>query len=88
VPTLDELGVKGYDYSSWIGLFALKGTPDTVVARLRDQSQKLLADPEFAPRLTKVGLGPWFKSPADVAAAIKQDDARWKEVVKTANITL
>jgi tripartite-type tricarboxylate transporter receptor subunit TctC len=88
VPTLNEQGVKGYDYSSWIALFALKGTPELIVARLRRDLATVLADPEIGLRMRRVGLGPWFKGPDDVAKAIREDDARWKDVVKTANITL
>jgi tripartite-type tricarboxylate transporter receptor subunit TctC len=88
VPTLNEQGVTGYDYSSWIALFALKGTPEPIVAKLRGELAKVLVDPELAARMRKVGLGPWFKSPGDVSKAISEDDARWKDVVKTANITL
>lgn len=88
IPTLDEAGVKGFDYSSWIGLFALKDTPEPIVARLRTESAKVLGDQDLATRLRNSGLWPWFKSPDAVLQAIKDDDARWKEVVKTANISL
>ncbi len=88
VPTLNEQGVNGYDYSSWIALFALKGTPDPIIAKLRGELSKALADPAMAPRMRQVGLGLWHKNPDEVAKAIRDDDARWKEVVKTANIAL
>ena len=88
LPTLHEEGVSGYDYSSWIALFALKDTPERVIARLRAQAAKLHSDQELAARLRKAGLWPWFKAPQEVQQAVREDDARWKEVVKTANIAL
>ena len=88
VPTLHEEGVTGYDYSSWIALFALKGTPEPVLRRLRTEAAKLHSDQELAARLRKAGLWPWFKLPDAVQQAVHEDDARWKEVVKTANIAL
>ena len=88
VPTLNELGVAGYDYSSWIALFSLKGTPDAVTTKLKASAAQVLAEPDLAPRLRAAGLFPWFQNSGGVAKAILEDDARWKDVVKTANITL
>ena len=88
VPTLHEEGVTGYDYSSWIALFAVKGTPEAVMNRLRTESAKIHGDQDLAARLRKAGLWPWLKTPDAVQQAVREDDARWKEVVKTANIAL
>jgi tripartite-type tricarboxylate transporter receptor subunit TctC len=88
IPTLDEQGVKGYDYSSWLGFFAVRGTEAAIVQRLRTDAAKVLAMPAIADKLDKAGLEPWFKDHAQLAAVMKADDERWKQVVKLANLSL
>jgi hypothetical protein len=87
LPTVAESGVPGYDYASWIALFAPKGTPDDVVTRLRDEVPKILARPELAQRLTGAGLEMWSVPHDKLMQAIRDDFARWQQVVKTANIS-
>jgi len=84
LPTVAEAGVPGYDYSSWIGLFAPKGTPPAVLARLRSESAKAL--PGLKDRLEKAGLELWALPPNELPGVIKEDHARWARVVREANI--
>ena len=86
LPTVAESGVPGYDYASWIALFAPKGTPDDVVARLRAEVAKILARPDVAQKLTAAGLESWSLPHDKLMQAIRDDYARWQQVVKTANI--
>ena len=86
LPTVAEAGVPGYDYSSWIALFAPRGTPSAVLAKLRNESTKVLAGPAIAERLAKSGLELWAVPATDLPRVIKEDDARWKRVVRDANI--
>jgi tripartite-type tricarboxylate transporter receptor subunit TctC len=84
LPTVAEAGVPGYDYSSWIALFAPKGTPPAVLSRLRSESAKVL--PALKDRLEKSGLELWAVPAADLPGIIKEDHARWERVVREANI--
>ncbi|MFZ2739495.1 MAG: tripartite tricarboxylate transporter substrate binding protein [Burkholderiaceae bacterium] len=86
LPTVAEGGVAGYDYASWIALFAPRGTPDEVVARLRAELPKLLARPEIAQKFTAAGLELWSLPHDKLMQATRDDYARWQQVVKTANI--
>jgi tripartite-type tricarboxylate transporter receptor subunit TctC len=88
VPTVAEQGVAGYDYSSWIALFAPKGTPEPILARLRTESATAMAEPALHQRLVRSGLAPWFRTPQQLAAVMREDDARWKDVVRKANIQI
>src|SRR5207237_4815517 len=81
-----EAGVPGYDYSSWIALFAPKGTPSGVLAKLRTESAKVLAEPAMRERLAKSGLELWAVPAAELPKTIKDDHARWERVVREANI--
>ena len=86
LPTVAESGVPGYDYSSWIALFAPRGTPPAVVARLRSESAKILAQPALAERLAKSGLELWPIPGEQMPAVVREDHARWERVVRTASI--
>ncbi|MGX9966143.1 Bug family tripartite tricarboxylate transporter substrate binding protein [Roseomonas sp. F4] len=88
VPTVAEQGVTGYDYSSWIALFAPSGTPAPVLDRLRAESAAAMAEPEVQQKLIRAGLQPWFKTPAQLAEVMRGDDERWKAVVRTANLQM
>jgi tripartite-type tricarboxylate transporter receptor subunit TctC len=86
IPTVAESGVPGFDYASWVALFALKGTPPEVVAKLRDAAAKAMATPGLADRLAKSGLEIW-DTPADtLTKVIREDWARWEKVVKAAGL--
>ena len=51
LPTLDEAGVPGYEYQTWFGLWAPKGTPQPIVEKLYAEVQKALADPAVQQRI-------------------------------------
>lgn len=86
LPTVAELGVPGYDYSSWIALFAPRGTPADIVARLRREVQAATAIPEVRERMAKSGLELWAVPAERLPQVIREDFGRWEKVVKTANI--
>ena len=86
IPTVAEQGVAGYDYSSWIALFAPKATPDAVVARARAAAAKALATPGIEDRLARAGNEIWPLDAEALAATMRADHARWVEVVRTADI--
>ena len=86
MPTAHESGVPGYDYSSWIALFAPKGTPDEAVQRLRAEATRVMAMPDLPERLSKSGLEIWNQPHDRLATIIREDLARWDRVVREANI--
>ncbi|MBI3370821.1 MAG: tripartite tricarboxylate transporter substrate binding protein [Betaproteobacteria bacterium] len=86
LPTVAELGVPGYDYSSWIALFAPKGTPADIVTRLRREVQAATAIAEVRERMAKSGLELWAVTAERLPQVIRDDFARWEKVVRTANI--
>lgn len=88
VPTVAEQGVAEFDYSGWTGLFAVRGTPEPIVARLREAGAALAARPDFGERLVRSGLGAWPRDHGGVTEAMRRDDARWKGVLARAYIAL
>ena len=86
IPTLQEQGVKGYDYSSWIGLFFHKDVPADIVSTLAREAQAIGEDREFQVQLIRSGLEPWPKSAAELGRIVQVDHARWKQIIEQARI--
>jgi tripartite-type tricarboxylate transporter receptor subunit TctC len=84
--TVSESGVPGYDYSSWIALFALKGTPPEALSKLRNAAAQAMATPGLAERLAKSGLEIWDQPPERLTAVMREDWARWDKVVRAAKL--
>jgi tripartite-type tricarboxylate transporter receptor subunit TctC len=88
VPTVQEQGVKDVNHDVWYGLFAPAGTPPDVLARLRDASAKVLAQPDLARNLRELGYEVTPSTPEALGERVKADLAKWKQVVERAKITL
>ena len=86
IPTLIEQGVKDYDYSSWIALFAPKGIPAAALAELRKQTQSVVNDPAIQQKMSNAGLDPWPKSPEQLSKIMQDDYVKWQTIIKDANI--
>jgi tripartite-type tricarboxylate transporter receptor subunit TctC len=86
IPTVAQSGVPGYDYASWISLFALKGTPPEVVAKLRAAAATAMTTPGLAERFAKSGLEIWDTPPERLGTVMREDWARWEKVVKSAGL--
>lgn len=84
--TLQEAGVKDYDYSSWIALFLPRETPQDIVAELRRHAQAVAKDSEFHAQLQRSGLDPWARDEQQLARTIEQDYGRWQTIIRDANI--
>ena len=86
VPTVAESGVPDYVYASWIGLLAPAKTPQPIITRLSAEAVKIVHTPEMKAILALEGSEPVGNSPAEFAAIIKTEVARWMKVVKAAGI--
>ena len=82
VPTMAELGLAGYELSSWQAVFAPAGTPKAIVERLHAEIAKILKSPDVAKRLGELGLDLSGMTPAELAAVVKADVPRLGKVVK------
>lgn len=86
IPTVAEAGVPGYDYASWISLFALKGTPPEIVEKLRAAAASAMGSTGLADRLSKSGLEIWDTPAERLAAVMRGDSARWGKIVSAARL--
>jgi tripartite-type tricarboxylate transporter receptor subunit TctC len=89
VPTMDEVGVTGTYISFWHGLWAPKGTPGDVVAKLNGAVVETLADPTVRQRLTDLGqviATREEQTPEALAAFHKAEIEQWWPIIKAANV--
>ena len=86
LPTVDEAGVPGYEYHTWFGLWAPKGTPQPIVEKLHAEVQKALSDPTVQQRIAATAGEPSHMAPKDIEPFVKAEIAKWAEVVKRAGI--
>jgi tripartite-type tricarboxylate transporter receptor subunit TctC len=88
LPTLSESGLAGFDVTSWYSVVAPAGTPPEIVARLQREIDKALREPDVREKLAGLGAEPIANTPAEFAAMIKTETAKWSEIVKSAKITI
>jgi len=86
LPTVAEGGLPGFETLAWFGLFAPAGTPPEVVSRIRDEVAKIVQQPDIRERIVTLGGEPVGNTPAEFAAIVRGDIAKWKGVAKAANI--
>ncbi len=88
-PTIDEFGQPGLYASFWHGLWAPKGTPKEVTAKLNAAVIEALSDPVTVRRLADVGQEPWPRdkqTPTALAEQQQAEIAKWWPIIKAANI--
>jgi tripartite-type tricarboxylate transporter receptor subunit TctC len=86
VPTIAESGVPGYEYTTWYGIFAPKGTPAPILNKLSDVITKAVSSPEIAQRFIPQGAEPSPSTPQELTTYMREEYARWGKVIKAANI--
>jgi tripartite-type tricarboxylate transporter receptor subunit TctC len=89
VPTSEESGIPGLYASGWFGLFAPKGTPKEIIARLNGAMVQALADPALRARFTDLGLDVATReqqAPEGLAAFHKAEIEKWWPIIKAAGI--
>ena len=85
LPTISET-VKGYDVTSSYGFILPLRTPKAIVARLHRETAAIVKKPEVREKLIALGFDPEGNTPAEFAAQIKSELAKWAKVIKIANV--
>jgi tripartite-type tricarboxylate transporter receptor subunit TctC len=89
VPTMEEVGIAGAEISFWHGLWAPKGTPKPVIAKLNEAVVTAFADPTVRKRIGDLGQSipaPPQLTPEALAAHHKAEVEKWWPIIKSANI--
>jgi tripartite-type tricarboxylate transporter receptor subunit TctC len=82
VPTVAEAGFPGFDVIAWYALFAPRGTPEPVVARLTEEIKKIVGRDDVRDRMAKLGAEPRYLSPKEVADFVAVESPKWGALLK------
>ncbi|WP_270934548.1 Bug family tripartite tricarboxylate transporter substrate binding protein [Falsiroseomonas oryzae] len=85
-PTVQEGGVAGFDFSLWGGLFAPAVTPDAVVRRLNEETNRIIADPQIRDRLIQDGGDVVAMSPQEFRAFAEREMAKYARVIEATGV--
>jgi tripartite-type tricarboxylate transporter receptor subunit TctC len=89
VPTLQEAGLKGFEVTIWHGLYAPKGTPPAVLAKLNGALKAALKDPEFIKKQESLGamvVTDKRAEPAEHKRFVAAEIVKWTPVIKAAGV--
>ena len=86
VPTFDEQGLKGYEASTWFGMFVPAKTPRDVILKINAEIGKVLANKDIRDRYQVEGLEPQGGSPEDFAKFLRSEIDLYSRLAKAANL--
>jgi tripartite-type tricarboxylate transporter receptor subunit TctC len=86
VPTVAEAGLKDFEVTTWYGIMTPAGTPRPIVSRLNAELVKIMHTPDVKERLAGMATDPLTSTPEEFAAYLKQEIAKWGDVVRKANL--
>jgi tripartite-type tricarboxylate transporter receptor subunit TctC len=87
VPTMQEAGVKGFEFQQWLALLAPAGTPQPVVARLNQALNAALGSKELGEKFAQQGFDPFITSPEAARKYLAGEVQRYARLIKTRGIT-
>ncbi|MBC7781889.1 MAG: tripartite tricarboxylate transporter substrate binding protein [Proteobacteria bacterium] len=87
VPTMNEAGLKGYEFDTWYGLLAAGRTPPPVVYRVNRALVETLAAPAVVEQLALQGVEPSPSSPKQFSTYLRAEIAKWAKVIKASGAT-
>ncbi|MCR0985175.1 Bug family tripartite tricarboxylate transporter substrate binding protein [Roseomonas populi] len=87
VPTLDELGLRGYEIVFWQGVVAPAGTPESVLEVLGQAVNEAVQHPETKQRMYDAGFNTRGGTPQDLSKLILRDIARYRQIAQEAKLT-
>jgi len=88
IPTVEESGMEKLEFASWYGLWGPKNMPPDLVAKIEQQTAKILADPDVKQRLSTLGFEPRPLAADKFAQFIAREMATYSGIIKDANIKM
>jgi tripartite-type tricarboxylate transporter receptor subunit TctC len=86
IPTVEESGMKGFEFVSWYGLWGPKNLPADISSKLQTEIAKILALPEVKQRLSTLGFGPIGAGSEQFAKYIRDEMAKYEKIINDARI--
>jgi len=85
VPTMQELGVAGYEMSTWIGVSTVARTPEPIIARMYEVTRHMMEDETIRNRLTSIGFElTALETPAQMVEIHRAEHAKWPAILRAA----
>ena len=81
-----EAGLKDFEVTTWYGVMAPAGTPRPIITRLNGELGKIMHTPDVKERLAGMATDPLTSTPEEFAAYLKQEIAKWGDVVRKAHL--
>ncbi|HEX2117408.1 MAG TPA: tripartite tricarboxylate transporter substrate binding protein [Alphaproteobacteria bacterium] len=88
LPTIAEQGFPGFEATSWYALMVPANTPKGVIGKLHRETVRILQLPDVKDKLAGLGADPVGNSPEELATTIREESARWAEVIRKQGIKL
>jgi tripartite-type tricarboxylate transporter receptor subunit TctC len=88
LPTISEAGVPGFEVDNWYGLVTPAATPKAVIAALNAEVGRVLQLQDVRDRLATSGMIPFTSTPEQFAAYMKEETAKWAQIVKKSGATV
>jgi tripartite-type tricarboxylate transporter receptor subunit TctC len=88
LPTINESGLKGFEVSTWLAMWAPARTPAEIIGRLNTDINKILQQPDMLRLMADNGAEPGGGPPERLGNLVKTEIAKWGAVVKAANIKI
>ena len=88
IPTVEESGVKGFDFVSWYGLWGPKNLPKDISSKLQGEIAKLLAMPDVKERFNLLGFEPIGAGADAFAKYIRDEMAKYQAIINDAKIKI
>ena len=86
IPTMSEAGVPGFEITAWFGVMAPATTPQPLIQKISADIQRVVAMPEIRDRILADASEPVGNRPEEYAAFIASEVAKWRVVIKQANM--
>jgi tripartite-type tricarboxylate transporter receptor subunit TctC len=88
VPSAPEIGLPDLISSAWFALVVPPGTPEAIVQNINADTAAALKLPDVRARFLELGAEPQGDTAAATAAFIKAEEARWRSIIQSANVTM
>lgn len=88
VPTVAEVGYKGFEVDSWVGMLAPAGTSKFIIDKLQAEIMRILNEPDLAQRLKDQGLTAIANTPEQFGKVLKSEQEKWTRLVREKNLSL
>src|SRR4051794_31940243 len=86
IPTVEESGMRGFEFVSWYGLWGPKNLPADISNKLQSEAAKILAQPDVKNRLNTLGFDPIGSTSAQFSKYIADEMTKYEKIIKDANI--